>query len=83
LTVALHTSDQPVGVGIPAREQDLKEQHGRRPHCRCAAKPRENEFTDHGLDLKKQKSRKKNTDGEDEHAELLCSIILHDNLQEK
>jgi len=61
------TTDEPVGVGVSAGEQDLKEQHQRGPDSGRATKPGQDEFADHRLDLKEKKCRKENTDGKENH----------------
>ena len=61
------TTDQPVSIGVPASEQDLKEQHQRRPDRWRATKPGQDEFADHRLDLEEKKCRKENADGKEYH----------------
>ena len=62
LPPGFHPLDQPVGIGVATRQQNLEEQHQGGPDRRRAAKPGQNKFPDHRLDLKKEESRKKNTD---------------------
>jgi hypothetical protein len=43
-----------VRVAVSREEHHLEKQHTRRPHAGTAAKPWQDEFADHGLDLKEQ-----------------------------
>lgn len=53
--------------GIAAREQHLKEELDGGPDRRRPAKPRQEELTDHRLDLKEQKCGEKNAGGKEKH----------------
>ena len=63
------TADQPVGIGVPTGEQDLKEQHQRGPDSGRATKPGQDEFADHRLNLEEEERGEKNADGKEEHGE--------------
>ena len=53
-------ADRQVRVGIPAEQEELKDEHARRPDARRAAEPGENELPDQGLNLKQQKGGQEN-----------------------
>ncbi len=67
LTPVFHTFDQPVSVGIPTREQELKEKHHRGPDGGRPTKPRQDKLADHRLNLKEEKRGEKDAGGEEEH----------------
>ena len=69
-----HATDQPVGISVPARKQDLKKQHHGRPDRRCAAEPGQDELTDHRLDLEKEKGGEKNANSEKIHGSKWCAV---------
>ena len=76
LSFAFHFPNQPISIGIPACEEDLKEQHYSWPDRRRATKPRQNEFPDHGLDLKEKEGWKKDAGREEEHYYSLLKSLL-------
>jgi hypothetical protein len=49
-----------VRINIASTQHALKEQHRSCPNRGAAAKPRQDELADHGLDLKQQKCTAKN-----------------------
>ena len=56
-----------MGIGIPAQEEDLEEEHARGPDCRGASEPGQNIPSNDGLYLKQQKSTEKDRKGIGEH----------------
>jgi hypothetical protein len=54
-------------VGIPAQEEDLKEEHTSGPDCRCASEPGKDIPGDDWLYLKQQKGTEKDRKGVGDH----------------
>ena len=57
---------QPMGVTVAPEKNHLKKQHARRPHPGTPAKPWQNKFADHRLDLKQEKRPEKTHEAEND-----------------